>query len=357
MPDTVWGYYNEGCSVRLLNPQTFMPPLHRFNATLQEYFHCLVGANIYLTPPGSQGFAPHYDDIEAFVLQIEGQKRWRVYRPRSEAEKLPRESSGNFAKTDVEGMSLALEVILKPGDLLYFPRGWIHQANTVEGHHSLHVTLSMYQKTSFADLFEEIMNKTMTKAIANEASFRYGLPLDIWHNFGASYVNLVTDRKGQIKNHILTLFERLIGHIDVDEAVDRMAVKFQHDALPPFITQDEKKLLSIGTQATPKKNGEMAVRIPQGNTEVRLLRANIIRLTTHDGELRLYYYSDNSKEYHEHEVNYIELDDSAVLVANKLIHAYPAYIKIRELDEDFESAWSIARAFWERGLLMSKKPL
>lgn len=230
-------------------------------------------------------------------------------------------------------------------------------ANTVEGHHSLHVTLSMYQKTSFADLFEEMMKQTLQNAIAKEVSFRYGLPLDIWHNFGASYENLESARKENIKDHIRTLFERLIGHIDVDEAVDRLAIKFQHDALPPFITQDEKKLLSIGTQAIPKENGEMTVKILHGNSEVRLLRANSVRVTTHDGELRLYYYSDNSKEYHEHEVNYIELDNSAVLIANKLINTYPAFIKIRDLDEDFENALSIARALWERGLLMSKKPL
>lgn len=127
MPDTVWGFYEDGCSVRLLNPQTFMPQLHRLNATLQEYFNCLVGANLYLTPSRSQGFAPHYDDIEAFVLQIEGQKRWRIYRPRTEAEMLPRESSGNFSKADVKDMKLALEVVLKPGDLLYFPRGWVSE--------------------------------------------------------------------------------------------------------------------------------------------------------------------------------------------------------------------------------------
>ena len=33
-------------------------------AFLQDYFGCMMGANAYLTPADSQGFAPHYDDIE-----------------------------------------------------------------------------------------------------------------------------------------------------------------------------------------------------------------------------------------------------------------------------------------------------
>lgn len=46
LPATVWEHYAEGCSVRLLNPQTFMPSLWKLNSVLQEYFHCLVGANL-----------------------------------------------------------------------------------------------------------------------------------------------------------------------------------------------------------------------------------------------------------------------------------------------------------------------
>lgn len=78
----VWDYYRNGCSVRLLNPQTYHTELRELNTRLQEVFGSFVGANAYLTPPNSQGFAPHYDDIEAFVLQIEGRKLWRVYSPR-----------------------------------------------------------------------------------------------------------------------------------------------------------------------------------------------------------------------------------------------------------------------------------
>jgi len=49
-----------------------------------------------------------------------------------------------------------MEVTLKAGDFLYFPRGFIHQAVTVEGEHSLHVTLSACQKHSWGDLFEKV---------------------------------------------------------------------------------------------------------------------------------------------------------------------------------------------------------
>lgn len=47
------------------------------------------------------GFAPHYDDIEAFVMQIEGRKRWKLYKPRSAADILPRESSHNFSQQEI----------------------------------------------------------------------------------------------------------------------------------------------------------------------------------------------------------------------------------------------------------------
>ena len=91
----------EGCSVRLLNPQTFSPSMWKLTSMLQEHFQSFVGANVlvklspslyiscvsyvchsYLTPAGMQGFAPHSDDIEAFVMQLDGKKRWKLYSPR-----------------------------------------------------------------------------------------------------------------------------------------------------------------------------------------------------------------------------------------------------------------------------------
>ncbi len=186
LPSIVWDYYANGCSVRMLNPQTYIPKLHTLNATLQEFFGCFVGANSYLTPPNSQGFAPHYDDIEAFILQIEGQKRWRLYRPRNENETLARFSSGNFSQKEI-GEPI-LDTIVKAGDLLYFPRGTIHQGDTIGfDQHSLHVTLSVYQKNCWGDFLEKLTSSALKNVIQNDVRFRKGLPLNYLRYVGSSY--------------------------------------------------------------------------------------------------------------------------------------------------------------------------
>lgn len=81
-PSVVWDFYSNGCSVRMKNPQTYHKKLRAILTELQEFFGSYVGVNLYLTPKGSQGFAPHWDDIEAFVVQLEGRKHWKLYHPK-----------------------------------------------------------------------------------------------------------------------------------------------------------------------------------------------------------------------------------------------------------------------------------
>ena len=83
-------------------------------ALLEEYFGCGGGCNAYLTPAHSQGFAPHFDDVDAFILQVEGCKRWRVYAPRCSEEALPRFSSPNFSQDEI-GEPVA-ELTLQAGE-------------------------------------------------------------------------------------------------------------------------------------------------------------------------------------------------------------------------------------------------
>ena len=59
-PEVVWRRFAEGCSVRLLHPQRFCDGLWRLLSRLESFLQCPVGCNSYLTPAGTQGFAPHW---------------------------------------------------------------------------------------------------------------------------------------------------------------------------------------------------------------------------------------------------------------------------------------------------------
>ena len=51
-------------------PQRYCDDFWRIISALEETFQALVGANIYWTPKNTQGLAPHWDAIDAFVLQV-----------------------------------------------------------------------------------------------------------------------------------------------------------------------------------------------------------------------------------------------------------------------------------------------
>ena len=106
-------------------------------AALEQSFECVVGANTYLTPPNSQGFSPHYDDVEAFVLQTEGAKRWRLYAPPLESDVLALTSSGNYEQA-VIGKPFA-DIVLETGG----------------------ATVSTFGSMSFAQLYKEKRKKKL----------------------------------------------------------------------------------------------------------------------------------------------------------------------------------------------------
>ena len=99
-------------------------------------------ANSYSTPSGSQGFGVHHDTHDVLVLQVAGEKRWRLYDPLLELPlKHQRYSSslgGHGPPTD--------DFVLRAGDTLYLPRGWLHEAETSQTD-SLHLTIGIAAHT------------------------------------------------------------------------------------------------------------------------------------------------------------------------------------------------------------------
>jgi ribosomal protein L16 Arg81 hydroxylase len=98
--------------------------------------------NLYCSPAQQQGFDCHYDTHEVFILQMEGEKEWFVYPPTLPH---PLPNMGSSTQTPPEEQPY-IHCILKPGDVLYIPRGHWHYAITCE-QPSLHLTLGIECQT------------------------------------------------------------------------------------------------------------------------------------------------------------------------------------------------------------------
>jgi len=105
-----------------------------------------ANVNAYLTPAGSQGFGTHFDTHDVFVLQTHGAKLWRLYEP---SHRLP-EGAETAAEHDSPPGPVKSTAELRPGDLLYLPRGTPHDATANESA-SLHLTIGVHPMVFAAD--------------------------------------------------------------------------------------------------------------------------------------------------------------------------------------------------------------
>jgi hypothetical protein len=154
--DKVMHLYADGATLVLQGLHRIWPPIVDFTRRLGTELGQPLQVNAYLTPPGSQGFATHYDTHDVFVLQVDGTKRWRIHPPVL-PDPLERQAWGGHAdevSATAEGTP-ALDVVLAPGDALYLPRGWLHSAQAL-GERSLHITIGVRAPTRYA-LVEELL--------------------------------------------------------------------------------------------------------------------------------------------------------------------------------------------------------
>jgi len=375
-PDELWERYADGCTVRLLCPHKHANNVHSLLSLLELEWGCMVGANAYLTPPSaSQGFAPHYDDIEAFCLQLEGKKRWKVYAPLNKAERLPRVSSEDYTTQDLEGVEPVMDVILEPGDCLYMPRGWIHQACTLpkdaEEQHSLHLTISTMQQWAWIDLMEMLLPEALqTVADSDTTILRAGLPRRFLDYTGAAHdndeetlpdilkpkgkVGIETDegeyQKELLRQEFRSEMKKRLDRVTteamqmLDAVCDQMGKRFCSDRLPPAWTTSEKKTLNIG-------ENESVRLLP--DTLCRLARPGIARMVLEDGKAVLYHCADNSVVYHERALSPMEFDtDDAPAIEQLLTTKAPHWILVNDLIHDtIEDKIGVAQALFDEGII------
>ena len=302
----VWRRFEEeGASVRLLHPQRFPEGRHvlRLLSGLEGLFDCLVGCNTYLTPRGAQGFRPHYDDIDAFILQAEGEKRWQLWAPRSEADVNPLQSSPDFARGDLGAPDF--DVTLRPGDLLYMPRGLIHCAQTpADSEHSLHLTVSTNQMHSWAHVLGAAFTEALRQASEKYPELRETPPLGYMRRLGAMHCDGRSDERDGLlllgchyaKLVLLELGEGSVegGPSPLDRAADAVNVDFQEQRMPPAEGQRRRGgdggALAMSTEAAERALDEDAPLEPAP--------PGCARLFEQDGVAHLVHSLANSAEVH-----------------------------------------------------------
>jgi lysine-specific demethylase/histidyl-hydroxylase NO66 len=130
--------FEAGATIVLQGLHHLWLPLARYCRQLEAYLGHPVQANAYYTPRGSQGLPVHHDTHEVISLQVAGEKRWLVYEP---ALDLPLKNQRYKSALGAPGDPV-LDVVLRAGDAMYLPRGWLHQALTSD-FDSLHITVGV----------------------------------------------------------------------------------------------------------------------------------------------------------------------------------------------------------------------
>jgi hypothetical protein len=139
--------YLDGCSIIVNHADRAAAGITKLCQSLRANFPHAY-AQLYITPIRGKAVQAHADDRDVFVIQLGGSKAWKVYGPppipfpmtdeqvgKSEQHPVPKESTAPER--------LLVETTLNTGDVMYIPRGFVHEASTSETAPSLHLTVAL----------------------------------------------------------------------------------------------------------------------------------------------------------------------------------------------------------------------
>ena len=119
---------SKGASIILNEIERYSVELLSLTNSFQKITHGRCQANLYFSMKSHQALGPHCDNHDVFAIHFEGKKVWNIYET---IEKNPI-NHPIFKYNEEERIKKAGKIIdqvtLKPGDLLYIPRGQYHDA-------------------------------------------------------------------------------------------------------------------------------------------------------------------------------------------------------------------------------------
>lgn len=223
--------YLDGCSVIVNHADFHHQIIANLCNNLQETFPH-VYANCYLSPPDSHAVNAHADDRDVLVVQVLGSKKWKVYKEvpiRGPFENEQVGKNGLDVPQSVFDGGLCFdnkELTLTKGDVLYLPRGYVHEASThTQGNgvsktesevtESFHITLAIATHDWCP---AKLITDAITKTLYRNPAFRDALPIGPCSEYDGSQIEpldllkmKIDDAMSEIKKNVTAevLYENL----------------------------------------------------------------------------------------------------------------------------------------------------
>lgn len=266
--DRLLRLHDEGATIILNHLHRRHEPLAKLCAALELEFSAAFQTNVYLTPSSAQGFKPHFDTHDVFVLQVAGSKHWQLYDTPVE---LALKGHGDDARQEDPG-PVTEEFDLRAGDTLYIPRGLVHDARSTD-EHSLHITVGVMGWTWF-----DFMLEAVESLAAQDKSMRTALP--------RGFVSGAFDEDA-FREKFAALAGKLACDVDPDTVLDGFRTRFLNRR-PPLIRGQMAQLAHLDAITPDSIAGcrpYLALVIEEGEEALRIrFHENEISFPLHAAE-------------------------------------------------------------------------
>ena len=218
LPSRIFDHYKNGATVVFSHAQRYVNELANLCKRTQKDLQMLAQTNVYLSPPGKQGFNAHYDSHDVFILQIAGKKTFNFY---GGGVAFPTHLE-KFDASVTQAGELTETVELSAGDTLYIPRGFMHDAVADSAESSLHVTLGVYPV-----LARSLAEEVLSVASASNTVLRKSI-VQSFDQKPVPYTGFDNSHTSEFIKTIASIFT----HENVAEALSRLNDDMALDTLP-----------------------------------------------------------------------------------------------------------------------------
>jgi bifunctional lysine-specific demethylase and histidyl-hydroxylase MINA len=248
-------HLRDGFTVSVLALHRSHPAILGLCRSLEDVFRCPVQANLFVTPAEARGLDRHYDTHDVFVMQLQGSKHWRIFAPVLE---LPLKTQP-FREESHDPQAAPIEdTTLERGDLLYLPRGFPHEARSLDL--SVHLTVGL-KVITLAELAQHVLGA----AAERDPRWRRSLPVGA---FGAGF------ELAHLRAELRSLLEESAEGRSLEVGLDRIAAQLALDATPQLrghlldlVALDDE----LDVDAVIRRRGGLSFQLRRGERELHLL--------------------------------------------------------------------------------------